>query len=397
MPMLTRRQFTALTAAAPFSTLARRSFAQDAGKGGPLRIGLVVPLSGPSARFGGFASHGAQLAVTQINAAGGVNGAPIELLRGDSQGTPVEAVSAARRMISESKVQVILGDIASSATIALQPVAEDAQVVLLNAASSNPDITYKAGVGGFKWSFRSYPTDELRAKIILQYGAENRHFTRYSVLSVDSDFGRGAIAFTKKYLPQFHGEILSEDYYKDDETDFRPVLSHIKSLNVQGIISYGLPDATRLIVRQLLELGMAGKVSLIGSGEFTYPDTIKVAPSVLNGAVEAAAWAPDLDNPRNLKFVADYRDAYGSKEVPNVHSYTHWEAVYLLAASVKAARSTESPALRSALESIDYQGATGEIRFDSHHQAELPMFIYEVDNGKAVEKGSFTAKVEYPV
>ena len=236
----------------------------------------------------------------------------------------------------------------------------------------------------------------MRAKVIFQYGAEKRHFTRYSVVG-GQRFRPGRHRITKKYLPQFHGEILSEDYYKDDETDFRPVLAHIKSLNVQGIISYGLPDATRLIVRQLLELGMAGKVSLMGSGEFTYPDTIKVAPSVLNGAVEATAWAPDLDNPRNLKFVDDYRTAYGSKEVPNVHSYTHWEAVHLLAAAVKAAGSTESPALRSALESIDYQGATGEIRFDSHHQAELPMFIYEVDNGKAVEKGSFTAKVEYPV
>jgi branched-chain amino acid transport system substrate-binding protein len=397
MLTLTRRQFAALTAATiPLSTLARPARAQAAGKGGPLKIGLVVPLSGPLARFGGFASHGAELAVKQINAAGGVNGAPMELLRGDSQGTPVEAVSAARRVISDDKVQVILGDIASSATIALQPVVEEAQVILLNAASSNPDITYKAGVGGYKWSFRSYPTDELRAKVILQYGAEQKHFTRYAVLSVDSDFGRGAIAFSKKYLPQFHGEILSEDYYKDDETDFRPVLSHIKSLDVQGILSYGLPDATRLIVRQILELGLAGKVALLGSGEFTYPDTIKVSQAVLNGAVEASAWAPDLDNPRSLKFVEDYRTAYGAKEVPNVHSYTHWEAVYLLAAAAKAAGGTESTALRSALEAIDYDGATGKIRFDSHHQAELPMFIYQVDGGKAVEKGAFVAKVEYP-
>ena len=192
------------------------------------------------------------------------------------------------------------------------------------------------------------------------------------MLSVDNDYGRGAIAFSKKYLPQFQGQILSEDYYKDDETDFRPVLSHIKSLNVQGVLMYGLARHPRLIVRQILEVGMAGKITLLGNGEFTYPATIKVAPSVLNGAVEAAAWSPDLDNPRSLKFVDDYRDAFGSKEVPNVHSYTHWEAVYLLAASVKAAGSTDPSALRAALEAIDYQGATGEVRFDSHHQAELP-------------------------
>ena len=135
---------------------------------------------------------------------------------------------------------------------------------------------------------------------------------------------------------------------------------------------------------------------IVGSGEFTYPNTIKVAQSVLNGAVEASAWAPGLKNPRSLKFVADYRAAYGSAEVPNVHAYTHWEAIYLLAAAAKAAGSTDDTALRSALESIDYSGATGEIRFDSHHQAELPMFIYEVVDGKAVEEGAFIAKVDYP-
>ncbi len=360
-----------------------------------LKIGLVVPLSGPSARWGGFASHGAELAMKQINAAGGVGGKPIELLKGDSQGTPVEAVSAARRLISQDGVNVILGDIASSATIALQPVVEEAKVVLLNGASSNPDITYKAGVGGFKYTFRSYPTDELRARVILQYAAEKRGITKYAVLSVDNDYGRGAIAFSKKYLPEFKATILSEDYYKDDETDFRPVLSRIKSLGAQSILMYGLPDTTRLIVRQMLELGLAGKVTLAGNGEFTYPDTIKVAPSVLNGAIEAAAWSPDLASPRSQKFVADYKAAYGT-EVPNVHSYTHWEALYLLAAAAKAATGTGPEALRTALEQVDYAGATGRVHFDSHHQAELPMIIYEVEGGKAIEKGAFTAKVNYP-
>src|SRR6266851_5103439 len=108
MPTLTRRQLVALAASTvPLSTFSRPARSQSVGKGGPLRIGLVVPLSGPSARWGGFASHGAELAAKQINSGGGVNGAPVELLRGDSQGTPVEAVSAARRLISQDNVRVI--------------------------------------------------------------------------------------------------------------------------------------------------------------------------------------------------------------------------------------------------------------------------------------------------
>lgn len=393
MPILTRRQVQ-LGLASALAGAALPRTGRAAGKPG-LKLGLVVPLSGPAARFGGFAVHGAELAVNQINAAGGVNGAPITLAKGDSQGTPVESVSAARRMLSEGGFQAVMGDITSSATIALQPVLEEAGVVLLNGASSNPDITYKAGIGGFRWTFRSYPTDELRAKVVLQYGAEKRGFTRYASLSVDSDYGRGAMNFTKKYLPDYKAVLVSEDYYKDDETDFRPVLSRIRSENVQAILSYGLPDATRLLGRQLQETGLAGKVAVMGSGEFTYPDTIKVAPRAFEGAVEVQAWAPDLPNPRSQQFVADYRAAYGT-EVPNVHSYTHWEAVHLLAAAAMAAKGPGNEDLRAALAAIDYDGATGHIRFDSHQQAELPMFVYQVVNGKGVEQGSFTAKVQYP-
>jgi branched-chain amino acid transport system substrate-binding protein len=118
MPVLTRRQIhIGLASAVASTTLPCIGRAAD--RPG-LKLGMVVPLSGPSARFDGFASHGAELAVKQINAAGGVNGAPVTLTRGDSQGTSVESVSAARRMLSDTGYQAILGDIASSATIALQ-------------------------------------------------------------------------------------------------------------------------------------------------------------------------------------------------------------------------------------------------------------------------------------
>ena len=112
-----------------------------------------------------------------------------------------KGVSATRRLIDLDKADFIIGDVSSSVTLAMQPVAEDAGVLLLNAASSNPKITYGAGVGGFKWTFRNYPTDENRALVVIQYAAEKKGFTKFAVLSVDTDYGRAAVEFTKKYLP----------------------------------------------------------------------------------------------------------------------------------------------------------------------------------------------------
>jgi ABC-type branched-subunit amino acid transport system substrate-binding protein len=105
---------------------------------GTIRLGIVAPMSGPNSRYGSFSLRGAQLAAKEINDAGGIGGRKIAVISGDSQGTPVEGVSATRRLIDLDKADFIIGDVSSSVTLALQPVVEDAGVLLLNAASSNP-------------------------------------------------------------------------------------------------------------------------------------------------------------------------------------------------------------------------------------------------------------------
>jgi len=365
--------------------------AQDA-----FKVGLVSPLSGPNARYGAFANKGANLAAKEINAAGGLLGRKLEFVSGDSQCVPAEGVSATKRMISFDKLPIIIGDICSSVTLAMQPLAEEASVLLVNAASSNPMITYKAGVGGFKWTFRNYPTDEGRAAIVLEHAVKNRNLKNFAVLSVDSDYGRGAITFTKKYLPRYaEAKILSEDYYKESETDFRPVLSKIRASGAQAIIMYGQADTTPIVARQMLEMGLAGKVVLVGNGEFNTAKTIAAAPSVMNGSIEAAAWLPEWTTARSQKFVEDYKKAYGG-EMPNNHAYTHWETTHLVAAAIRAANSLKGDDVRTALAKIKYDSAMGAVTFDDHNQAILPMVLLEVADGKPVIKSAIAVKVDYP-
>ena len=374
------------------SLFASSVFAQ----GDVLKIGLISPLSGANARYGAFAGKGASLAAKEINASGGLLGKKIELITGDSQCVPAEGVAATQRLITFDKAPIIIGDVCSSVTLAMQPLAEEAGVLLVNAASSNPDITYKAGVGGFKWTFRNYPTDELRAAVVLDYAVKTKGFKKFAVLSVDSDYGRGAIKFTKKYLPKYgDAQILSEDYYKEAETDFRPVLSKIKFSGAQAIIMYGQADTTPIIARQMLEMGLAGKIALVGNGEFNAKTTIAAAPKVMNGAVEAAAWLPEWQGPKSLKFVEDYKKAYGG-EMPNNHAYVHWETLHLVAQAILNAKSLKNEDIRNALSKITYESAMGTVTFDDHNQAVLPMVLLEVTDGKPVIKGAITTKVDYP-
>ncbi|ACP27157.1 putative extracellular ligand-binding receptor [Sinorhizobium fredii NGR234] len=366
------------------------AFAAD----GTIKLGIVAPMSGPNARYGAFSMRGAELAVKEINDAGGVDGQKIELYSADSQGTPVEGVSATRRLIDEDEVDYVIGDVSSSVTLAMQPVAEDAEVLLLNAASSNPKITYAAGVGGFKWTYRNYPTDENRAFVVAKYAAEQRGFTKFAVLSVDSDYGRSAIEFTKKYLPEFKGEILTEDYYKEGEVDFRSVLAKIRDSGAQAILMYGLADTTPIVARQMVELGLAGKVTLVGNGEFNTEKTIKSAPTALEGAVEAAAWLPAWDSPESKAFVEKFTTTYD--EAPNNHAYVHWDTVRLLAQAIHEAGGNDREKVREALSKIKYKSPVGEVTFDDHNQARLPMILLQIENGKPAIKGAYTAEIQYP-
>ena len=351
-------------------------------------------MSGPNARYGAFSLRGAQLAAKEINDAGGVDGRKIAIFSADSQGTPVEGVSATRRLIDRDKVDFVIGDVSSSVTLAMQPVVEDAGVLLLNAASSNPKITYGAGVGGFKWTFRNYPTDENRALVVAQYAAEKKGLTKFAVLSVDNDYGRSAIEFTKKYLPRFKGQIVTEDYYKEGEVDFRSVLAKIRDSGAQAIIMYGLADTTPIVARQMTEVGIAGKMPLIGNGEFNTEKTIKSAPKALEGAVEAAAWLPAWDSAKSKAFVEKFTGEY--REAPNNHAYVHWETVHLLAKAVDEANSVDRAKVRDALSKIKYDSAVGEVTFDDHNQARLPMILLEIENGKPSIKGAFAGEIQYP-
>jgi branched-chain amino acid transport system substrate-binding protein len=389
MTKLSFRSVLHSSSLALFAVLAVPAFAQDVS----IKIGLVSPNSGANARYGSFAQRGAALAAKEINEAGGIDGRMIEIFPADSVCTPVEGVSATQRLINQNQVGFIIGDICSSVTLAMQPLVEDAKVVLVNAASSNPQITYKAGVGGYKYSFRNYPTDEVRALSIAKYAAE-KGLTNLAVLSVDSDYGRGAIDFTKKYVEEYGLTLVTEDYYKEGEVDFRSVLTKLRKSDAQAILMYGLADTTPIIARQMIESGLAGKLPLLGNGEFSAAATIEAAPKAMNGAIEAAAWLPAYDSAGSKAFVASYEAEYDGEE-PNNHAYGHWETLHLLAQAIDDADSIDADAVVASLEGISFDSPMGAITFDDHHQAIRPLLLLEIRDNAPVVTGSVAGTVNY--
>jgi len=361
-----------------------------------IRIGVITAETGGASRWGIFGLRGVMLAAQQINDSGGLLGKKIEVIKADSQCIPDEAVSAAQRLINLDKVHLFIGPLCSSEAKALQPIVEEAKIPLVMSACSDPEITYRAGVGGFKWSFRNYPTDEIRALVVLEYAAKQKGFSKFSLLAVDNDFGRGAVAFTQKYLPRFpNARFASFDYFSLKETDFRPILSKVKAAGSEVIIVYAIAaDTVRILGQQMRELGLAGKVRIMGLGDITHPDTIKALPDVLEGAAEVTAWLMQLDHPRSKQFIEDYKKMFG--EVPNFSAFNYWETTHLVLQAIKAAKTVNNEDIYKALKAIKYESVMGTIYFDDHNQSNIPFILVEIANGKPVIKGTFWSQPDYP-
>lgn len=366
--------------------------------GEPVKIGVIAPFSGAAAAWGQFSLRGAKLAAKQINDAGGVDGHKLELFQGDEACVPATAVTTALRLINENRVQVILGAVCSSSTLALMPVAEQNKVILLNGTSSNPKITYQAGVGGNRWTFRNLGTDETRAGVTLKWAVEQQKRKKFVALAVDNDFGRDAVRFVKKYVPTYPGvSLVSEDYYANTETDFRSVLTKIKAAGVDGIVFFGLVGTVPIICNQMNELGMGGgKFPLIGSGQYSSPDVLKKCPpGVLDNSVEGLSWMSTIDHPDNKQFIADYQAMWGG-ETPDATAYDNWHTLKILADAIKAAGSLENDKIITALEKGSFKTPLGDIKFDDHHQSNIPMIVVEIVNGVPTQRGMVRAQIIYP-
>ena len=361
-----------------------------------IRIGFPIPLTGSASRWGTFCLHGAMLAVKEINDGGGVLGKKLELIKMDDQNIPAEGVSAVQRLLNIEKVDLIMGAMGSSVTKALQPIVEAAAVPMVAAASSDPEITYRAGVGGFKYTFRNYPTDEIRALVVLQ-DAANKGYKKLALLAVDTDSGRNFAGFNKKYISRFpKAEFVSTDFFGQNETDFRPILTRIKATGVEAIIFMATSgDTIQIVGRQMRELQLAGKVPFMGLGDLTHSKNLETLSDVLEGAVEANVWTEIWDNPRSKKFVQAYTQMW-NEERPNFLAYSYWETTHLIAQAIKEAGSVDRQAVHKALKAIKYESIMGPVQFDDHHQANLPMVLTEVSKGKVIVTGTMYSQPDYP-
>lgn len=344
-----------------------------------IKIGVAGPITGPLAFLGQHIKWGAELAVDEINQRGGILGRKLVFLMQDSACRPADGVASAEKLLNQDRVDVMLGDVCSGSTLAVMPIMEKAQKPFIVTISTHPDITGKSGVGGNKWVFRTVAHDGMIAEVVAD---RMKNFKSVAIVGEDTDYGRGAVRLLKERLPA-GVKIISEDYLKQTETDFLPILTRIRATRPDAIGTYVLDQQAANLMKQYLQFGMT--IPLVGRpplGSGVVSEI--VASGKFDGSWTVYPYYDKFSDPKNEAFTKPYMQRY--KQPPHYAGWGIYEGVKVYADAVQRAGTTDPERVRDALAKSEFDAILGPMRFDSNQQARTRMMFIVVEKGRAVVK-----------
>lgn len=341
---------------------------------GVIRIGHVNSMTGPEATFGMGSQKGVELAVKEINEAGGIRGKKIELVAADDQGKPDEAVTALTKLITQNKVVAVVGEAASSRMLAMAPIAQQFKVPLVSPSATNAKVTE---VGDY--IFRVCFIDPFQGPIVAKFLVENLKLKKVAILrDVRNDYSIGLANHFAEALKKFGGEVVSDLRYSAGDVDFRAQLTQIRAINPQAIFLPGYYTDVGLIARQARELGL--KQPLLGGDGWSSPSLTQVGGKALNGAYFADHFAPDDTSARVQDFLKRFKKENGTE--PNSSSALGYDAAKVILDAIKRSPDESPKAIREALaKTKDFPGVTGSITINAERNAEKPAVMLKVENG----------------
>jgi len=340
-----------------------------------IKIGIITPLTGGSAKYGEDIKRGYDLAVEEINEKGGISGRKIRLIYEDSEGKPEKAVTAAQKLIQRDKVIAILGDLWSSPTLAVAPIAEKNRVVLLSPGASSPKLT-NAG----DYIFRN--------EISEAYGAKesaglyfNAGFRKIAIIYINNDYGIAVRDITQQVYKELGGEIVNAEAFEQDAKDFRTQLLKIKRTNPDAILIASYKESI-LILRQMREMGMG--IQVLGSPLFEDPEIIEKAGDIAEGAIYSyyGTFDPKSQDARILAFIKKFKEKYGVE--PEYYAPIGYDAVKIIALAIEK-RGFQPEQIKNSLYQIkNFPGLSGTTSFDKNGDVTKPIILKTIKNGQFV-------------
>ncbi|MBU3549272.1 ABC transporter substrate-binding protein [Polynucleobacter sp. P1-05-14] len=345
---------------------------------GPIKIGVVTPLSGTYTPIGEQVKMGLDLAAKEINAAGGINGRKIDLIYEDEEANPAVATQKAEKLFQVEKVDFLTGTVNSGSTLAVGQLAERNNKLIATTVSFADSITAdKCSPNVFRVNARAgMQSAALAAWVDKEIPKANIFF-----IGPDYEMGRSTVSAFKRASTEKGAKDVGEVFAPLDNKDYSPYFGQVRAAKPNVIYTSVAGNDTVRLFTQMDEYGVNKGVTIVGaSGTVTSQNMGAIGKSA-NGFVTGVGYSPKLDNPANKKFVADFQKAYN--KLPDLYGADSYGLLYFYKAAVEKAKSTETDKVRNAMNDLSWQTPQGTKKMRAgDHQAMQDMFAVRVENGE---------------
>ncbi|HEY6980552.1 ABC transporter substrate-binding protein [Reyranella sp.] len=330
----------------------------------PIVIGVSTPKTGPAAVASEWEMWGVNLAVDEINSAGGLlGGRKIELMVLDNKCNPSEGVNVANKLV-EAKVVAIEGAHCSSVHLASMKIVADAKIPMITGIASNPQITELAGPGRNEYSFRISPSDSAMMDALGIYLGQKKMFKTVSIVAEDTDFGRGGADAFKAVAGKAGLKILSTDYPPQNTPDFTSLLTRLQQLHPDAIATFQIGGDSINFLRQAMQLGV--KIPYTGRVELGGRNQPIIEAGGMENSISAWVYNATIEDPQNKAFVQKIEAKHKSE--PYLQTWAGYQSIRIIAQAIKDANSTEGPKVMEAMRKVKIDNLMGKVvGFDDHN------------------------------
>ncbi|NLJ79439.1 MAG: ABC transporter substrate-binding protein [Firmicutes bacterium] len=343
----------------------------------PIKIGLVTPLTGPVSTYGISVRDAVVMGVEEINARGGINGRPLELLIYDDKGDATEAANITRRLIDRDQVALIIGPVITPCVLAAAPIAQEARMPLITPTGTGDTIT---AIGDM--IFRAAYKDSFQGETMAIFARENLKLEEVSILyDVANDYSTGLMNSFRRKFQDLGGKITSVESYATNDNDFSAQLTSILMRNPEALFLPDYYSAVGPIMMQSRQLGL--EVPLLGVDGWDSAELADLAGGYEEGGYFVNHYSTDDQTASTQAFISNFEALYGTK--PDALGALGYDAILIAEAALKAADSTDPEAIKDALgTAANIAAATGTINMDPEGTPVKSVVILQIQEGKHV-------------
>lgn len=335
-----------------------------------IKIGVNYELSGAVATYGEQNVQGIEMALDEINAAGGVKGKKLEEVKYDSKSEPAEATTLATKLMTSDNVSAIIGPATSGSFKATIPVANQNKIPVISGSATADDVTVTGGKLE-EYAFRTCFSDSYQGGVMAKYASEKLGAKSAIIIGdTSSDYAKGLAENFRKTFTKAGGKIVGQEAYVAGDTDFKAILTRIKGDKFDVIYVPGYYQEVGPLIKQAREQGI--EATILGGDGFDSPTLKNLAGAkALNNVMFTSHYAAlDTSNAKLQKFITDFKAKYGTE--PSAFNALGYDTAYFVAEALKNASDTKGETLKNAMANVKgFVGVTGS--FDMNPKTHDPL------------------------